>query len=191
MINFKNSTLLIALISTLLFACNSSNQTTDQDDPVEEANQDKQLMLTKIDSLNKAMLEIYNSSGTPDIKTAMYAVQNYEYFAHDYPEDPLAGQYLMKAGEIYENVIHDRERAIRRYQSAFLHESEFETKPMALFRSANLYSELGDTSKAIKSFEMFIEKYPKHDFADDAEQMIKITRIGMDEFIKQAQQEVQ
>ena len=150
MINFKNSTLLIALLGTLMFACNSSNQTGEQDDPVVEENSDKALLEAKIDSLNEAMMAMYNSTGIPDVKTAMYAVQNYEYFAHDYPNDSKSGEYLMKAGEIYEKVIKDRERAIRRYQSAFLHETEFEKKPMALFRSANLYAEQGDTTKAIK-----------------------------------------
>ena len=59
---------------------------------------------------------------------------------------------------------------------------------MALFRSANLYADIGDTTRAIETFNLFIQKFPKHDFTDDAENMIKITRMGMDEFIKQAQE---
>ncbi len=191
--NKKSSPLvwIVMLCITTLFiiGCQEQDSTnTDATSVVSEADSTKLAMEAKIDSLNKKMMDVFRTTGKPDMKTSMYAVQAYEYYAHDYEKDPKAGMYLMKAGEIYENILNDKIRANRRYQSAYLHEEDFKNKPMALFRSANLYVELDDTARAIQLFETFTEKYPEHEFADDAENMIKITRMGMEEFLKQAQQ---
>ena len=178
-----NSKSLIGAACMLLMGISCTQNVTESQKPLT----DKELRILKIDSLN-SIINTLAKKGELDIKTTMYTVEAYEDFNHYYPEDEKSGLFLMKAGELYENVLNDKQRAIRRYQSAYLHKTEFEAKPMALFRSANLYADIGDTTRAIETFNLFIQKFPTHDFADDAQNMIKITRMGMEEFIKQAQQ---
>ena len=177
----KNKLAVLGFVSiALFFSCSESNE----NDKVESRSA-QEIADERIDSLQKVLGVMYQG-GSLETKTVLFLIQAYENYYQDFPKDVKSGSYMSKAGELYENVLKDKPKALKRYLTAYNEYQNYEHRPMALFRAANIYQDLGDTSKAISHFGLFIINHPKHDFADDAQNMIKITRMGMDEFIKQS-----
>ena len=79
-----NARLLIAII-LLVYSCNSDNS-----DP-------KAKRLKTIDSLEQVLK---NAQGLPDEKTARKMISMYWDFASHHKDDPMAAEYLLRAGDI-------------------------------------------------------------------------------------------
>ena len=171
---------LSALLTIFFFSCTENKK----NDKMESLSA-QEVADARIDSLQKVLGVMYQG-GSLETKTVLYLIQGYENYYQDFPDDSKCGMYMSKAGELYENVLKDKPKALKRYLTAYNEYQNYTHRPMALFRAANLYQDLGDTSKAISHFGLFIINHPEHDFADDAQNMIKITRMGMEKFIKQS-----
>lgn len=141
----------------------------------------KQQAQHRVDSLENLFTQSLEKSKKLDIKLAMYTIQAYEYYAADYPEDPESAQYLFKAAYNYQNILGNHRKAIRLYEKGYNDYPGYENRPMMLFHLGNAYSELQDTTNAIGKLKLFIKSYPGHDFADDAEGLIRFMRLNEEE----------
>lgn len=147
--------------------------------------------VAKIDSIENVIKDSIAASANPNISLAMVAIKEYEYFAFDHKEDTLSPQYLFKAAQLYEGVLHDYPKAAQTYQKVYEKYPDFKNRPMMLFFQGNAYAEMQDTALAIFNFKRFIEQYPNHPFADDAQGMINFIRMDeaqMQQFFEQGQQ---
>jgi len=141
----------------------------------------KQQVQHRVDSLENLFAQSLQKSKKLDIKLAMYTIQAYEYYAADYPEDPESAQYLFKAAYNYQNILGNYRKAVMLYEKVYNDYPEYENRPMMLFHLGNAYSELQDTTNAIGKLKLFIKSYPGHDFADDAEGLIRFMRLSEEE----------
>ena len=131
----------------------------------------------RIDSLEQLVRQEVKQQKDPDIRLAMYAIQAYQYYAADYPQDTVVADYHFKSAQLYEGVLRDYKRAIEIYGQVYEKYPDYRKRPMALFLQGNLYHELQDNANAIRAFSEFKTQYPKHAFADDAEGMINYIRM--------------
>ena len=167
--------LLIGWVAFILASC--SNTTSD--------GLSKEQYQAKIDSLENTRNEFFKSSTIPPKEMVLKSIEAYELYADDYPTDDKSGGFLFEAAKRYEIDLQDFNNAIRLYKKIYDEYESHEHHTMALFHIGNAYHSLNDTTNAIKHFNLFIEKYPNHDFADDAQGMINLSRIGEEEFFKQ------
>lgn len=170
--------ILIITILSILTSCSNENSESSVEKTTIEQYQ------TKIDSLENARASYFKSTGIPPKELVLQSVQTYEFFAADYPDNEKTGGYLFEAAKRYEIDLQDYENAVKLYKEVYDNHEEYEHHKMALFHIGNAYHSLNDTTNAIANFKLFIQKYPKHDFADDAQGMIDFSRLGEEEFFK-------
>ena len=85
------------------------------------------------------------------------------------PGDSRSPVYLFKAAELAMN-LNRTQRALDLYNRVIYTYPEYEKAPECLFLMAFIYeNSLQNYGKAKELYEMFLEKYPDHDFADDAQ----------------------
>lgn len=93
----------------------------------------------------------------------------YTAYISAFPSDTLTRQYIFRAATLYMNTG-DGKKAIEMYD---LYRSKYPLDPqsaMSLFFTAYIYENLlQNLDKAQELYILFIEKYPRHDFADDAQ----------------------
>jgi outer membrane protein assembly factor BamD (BamD/ComL family) len=104
-----------------------------------------------------------------DREAADSLLQLYSAFIKDYPSDTLTRQYIFRAATVYMNTGKGKE-AVEMYD---LYRTKYPLDPqsaMCLFFSAYVNENLlSNLDKAQEMYILFIEKYPRHDFADDAQ----------------------
>ena len=89
--------------------------------------------------------------------------------ANAQPENENAPGYLFKAAELAMN-LGKNQQAMDLYNKVIYSYPDFEKAPECLFLLAFIYENtLQNYGKAKELYEMFLEKYPEHDFADDAQ----------------------
>jgi len=99
-------------------------------------------------------------------------IQEYQDFAAAYPADSLSPIYLFKAASIIMN-LQDGPKAIALFDEIRSTYPEYEKAPLCLFFTGYVQENvLGDIDQARETYTLFIETYPNHDFADDAEASI-------------------
>ncbi|MCF6170688.1 MAG: tetratricopeptide repeat protein [Bacteroidales bacterium] len=104
---------------------------------------------------------------------ASVLVNLYEKFANKNPEDTLAPEYLFRASDITMNLRRPGQ-TIRLFDRILTDYPDFEKAPAVLFLKAFVYEDqMQDFDNAKKFYELFLEKYPDDDFADDAEISLK------------------
>jgi tetratricopeptide (TPR) repeat protein len=152
----------------------------------------REAAVQKIDSLENKIKASIQKQENPDVTLAMHAIKNYQYFAADFPNDTLSPTYLFRAAQIYEGVLRDFQNAAKLYGKVYETYPEFKNRPMMLFHEGNAYAELQDTALASVKLKEFIRLYPKHNFADDAEGVLRIMHMNeaqMDAFFQNAEKQ--
>jgi outer membrane protein assembly factor BamD (BamD/ComL family) len=100
----------------------------------------------------------------------------YSAFIKDFPSDSLTRKYTFKAGSLYMNTGNGKQaiEMFDLYRSTYPND---EKSAMCLFFTAYIYENLlKNLDKAQELYILFIEKYPHHDFADDAQ--IALNNLG-------------
>ncbi len=136
----------------------------------------------KIDMLEQKLFgqdDFYNETD------ALSLMELYIRFADSLPGDEKSPDYLFKAADISmfqqsgENTIGIYDRIIEHYP----------THPdavMSLFLKAYVFDiRLNDTAYAHQFYKEFVQKYPDHEFADDAEMAIKNLGKTPEELIRE------
>ena len=171
----KNILICFAIVA-FVASCSNSSSTNKKS---------QESYISMIDSLEGVKKVFFDKNELPPKELILKTAQAYRFFVADYPNDEKAGQYLFEAAKQYEIGLQDYNNALRVYQQVYEEYESFEHHPMALFHIANVYHSMNDTENAIAKFKEFKDKYPNHDFADDAEGMINIIEMGgEEEFLK-------
>ncbi len=119
--------------------------------------------------------------------------------AHDYvdaceayalvlPKDPETPEYINKAAEI-SNALKTYEKSFALYDWLNTSYSDHKRGQMALFMKAFLFDEsLKDTENAKKYYGEFIQKYPNHEFAKQAQLLMDNLGKSQEEVLKNLQE---
>lgn len=143
-------TFILCLLS-LLSACNNSTP--------EET----------IDKAVAAYQQSAKQTGMPSKGKADTLLQAYQAFVDKNPDDTKTPEYLFKMGEIYQ--FHQQyDKGIATYQTIIDKYPNYEKTPQAMFLMAFAYENyVKDINKAKTAYESFLQKYPTHQLAKDAQ----------------------
>ena len=123
--------------------------------------------------------------GITDKAKALELVDMYVAYADKYPEDSLASEYLFKGAEFCLSLGLGQ-RSIDLYDRVILEYPDFRKAPECLFLKGYVYENyLGNLEEAKMIYELFLQKYPENEFADDAKISIENLGKSPEELIKQ------
>jgi TolA-binding protein len=130
----------------------------------------KQKMESRINGTEE---RLFNAETGYSPKAADSLVQLYQEFAGRFPGDSLSPGYLFKAASLLMN-IQRADRSIALFRQVMERYPEHSKAPLALFFIGFVQeNQLGLLDQARQSYMLFLEKYPGHDFADDARASIE------------------
>jgi len=163
--NCKACLVLLSLVA-LIFSCSS---------PKEKA-------ANNINDLNN---EIFSDTITTlDRQKAAELIDAYIDYAENYPEDEITPEYLFKAGELAMNT-NKGDRAVNIFEQVINNYPDFDKVPESMFLMGFVYENIIENlDKAKEVYEEFIDLFPDHDFADDAQLSIKNLGISPEDLIK-------
>lgn len=137
-----------------------------------------------IESAEQEMTASVNAM--PSIERADSLITMYLQYADQYKDDTLSPSYIFKAAELsmktgrYQQAI-DYFGQVNRYKG-------FRKLGEAMFLQGFIAdSQLGDTVLARKYYQQFIQVFPQHEFADDAQHLIENLDLTADELIHKLQ----
>lgn len=120
------------------------------------------------------------------------AVADLENFINDYPKSEKAPETLTKLAALYQNKSlknlsekESLEKAAKIYRQIFDDYPSSTKAPTSLFMSAFiLANDLKQYHRAEMSYRLFLQKFPEHELADDAQ--IELDNLGLspDEILK-------
>lgn len=123
--------------------------------------------------------KISDENFTFDLKGMQLAddlINAYIQYAEDHKTAAESPEFLYNAAELSLN-LNRAEQALSLYNRIIYQYPEFDKVPECLFLVAFIYeNNLQNFGKAKELYEAFIERYPDHDFADDA--AISIQNMG-------------
>jgi len=163
----KSKTLLLPLTLLVLISCGPSrNKEVDRIHALE----------TRLSSLNATSF---------DKEAADSLLTMYSAFIKNFPADSMTRKYIFKAGNMYMNEGKGKP-AIEMFD---LYRTNYPNDPrsaLCLFFTAyineNIFQNL---DKAQELYIQFIEKYPRNDFADDAQMALKNLGKSPDQMVKE------
>lgn len=145
-------------------------------------NAEKKKLASDVAELEAVILT--DTTSLLDRTLALELIQAYENYANALPGDSLSPEYLYKGAEIAMN-LQQAGRAIEFHQRILINYPDFDKKSYCLFLQAFIYEnqmQQYETSK--KLYLDFIEKYPNHPLADDAQVSISNMGKSLEELIK-------
>lgn len=145
---------------------------------------EKELTLQEqIDVLEEEMFS--GESAKMDKRKALDMVNLYVQFADKYPEEPNSPDYLFKAADISMNLNRPT-KTIQIYDKIMSRYPDYSKTPTALFLKAFvLEDQMQSYDEAKVNYELFLEKYPDSEFADDAEMSLKNLGKTPEELIRE------
>jgi len=137
-------------------------------------------MLSRISEMDKTMMEKH------PIDTAKVSelIGAYQAFAHKYPKDTLAPEFLYKAAGLSMSFNRSMQ-ALEIYRAIRVDYASWRKAPECLFMQAFIFeNNIRDLEKASQIYHEFLAKYPNHDLADDAQNAIKYLGKPLDDVIR-------
>lgn len=161
------STVFLLIIASLLSSC--------QTDPGSD-------LEAQIKDVEKQLFETKN--GVIDKKEAANIIHLYTQFADQHPQNEKSPQYLFKAADVSINSFHS-DATVKLFNRILKEYPDFEKAPQALFLKAFTYENyLMNLDSARVSYTLFLEKYPNHNFANDAQVSLNNLGKSPEEIIK-------
>jgi tetratricopeptide (TPR) repeat protein len=131
---------------------------------------------TRIKELEEKISAENFSFDEKGMQTANELVQAYISFAEKQSDSPETPDYLYRAADLSLNLNKNKE-ALDLYNQIIYQFPDYRKVPECIFLMAYIYeNNFQNYGKAKEIYEMFIAKYPSHDFADDA--AISIENMG-------------
>ena len=164
--------LILALLTSILlsglFACSG--------------NSEKKQLQAEVDRVEDL---IYGDSlGIPDRSLALELIQAYENYANAFPEDTLSPEYLFKGAEVAMNMNMSG-KAIEFHQRILNSWPEYGKTSYCLFLQAFIYeNQLQQLEVAKKLYQEFIDRFPNHPLADDAQVSLDNMGKSIEELIE-------
>lgn len=123
------------------------------------------------------------------------AVALYEKIVEEYPESEQAPEALYQMATIYQSALipnYSKEESLRKAISSFtsVYEKYPENKyaPVSLFMSGFIQAnELQNFDDATKTYNLFLQKYPKHELSSSARQELENMGLAPDEILKKSE----
>ena len=169
--------LFFIITGMLLSSCmNNASDNTQEESSLEDqiSAQEEQLFGNENAKLNR--------------REALEMVNLYKKFADKYPEDPRSPEFLFKAADISMNLNRPAP-TIALFDNVLERYPDYEKAPTALFlKGFVLEDQMQNYEEARKVYELFLEKYPDSDFADDAEMSLKNLGKTPEELIREFEQ---
>jgi outer membrane protein assembly factor BamD (BamD/ComL family) len=114
-------------------------------------------------------------------------VDAYVAYADAYPRDKKSVEYLFNAGNVAMNLL-DPKKAISIFDRIMQNYPDYEKIPHCLFLKAFIYeNQMNQLGQAEMLYREFLQKYPGHEFADDAELSLKNLGKSPEELLEQFQ----
>ena len=152
---------------SIFFACSSPEQN----------------LIKNIETLEKELFT--NVTGIVDHDKALTLVQLYIEYADTYPDSDLAAEYLFRAGDVSMNTAYPH-RAVDLFLRVHRDYPMYEKSPESLFLSAFVMeNQLANHQRAELTYKRFLELYPDHDLADDAEILLQHLGKSPDELVRE------
>jgi outer membrane protein assembly factor BamD (BamD/ComL family) len=130
----------------------------------------------RINSLENKMKSDNFTLDEKGMQTAGELIQAYQEYAEKHKNSPDAPEYLYKAADMSLNTNNGK-LALDLYNRIIYQYPDFRKVPECLFLMGYIYENyLQELGKAKEIYETFLQKYPDHDFADDAR--ISIQNLG-------------
>lgn len=172
------------LMLATTFSCSSPTKKEGEDDTSA-----KSIKNMSIDNLNKEIKkreEALNSDTTNmDKRKAAILMEAYATYAERFPNYEEAADRLFKAGELAMGLNHSVE-AIKYFDEVYNKFDQYEKRPYALFMKAFvLENQVHQYDQAEEIYKEFIQLYPNHEMADDAQYSIDNMGKSPEELIKQ------
>jgi len=176
----KSFGIFLMILSIFLASCEG---------PTDKSEEKEQSIEASIAELEK---ELFNSNQSKlDKRKALDLVNLYVKYVDKYPDEPISPEYLFKASDISMNLNRPR-KTIQLFDRILTEYPNYNKTPSALFLKAFVYEDqLHDYDQAKKYYELFLEKYPNSDFADDAEVSVKNLGKSPEELIREFEQNEQ
>ena len=147
-------------------------------------NSEKKKALDRI-GVNEARIFGDSTATIPDQKTGMEMIQAYADYANAWPKDTISAEFLFKGAEIAMN-LNQPGMAMEYYNRILLYYPEFKKRPYCIFLQAFiLENQMNQYDQAKARYQEFIDKYPDHVLARDAQKSIENMGKPIEELIKE------
>lgn len=130
----------------------------------------REAKLERIASMEAQMLK----ENSLDTVLAVEMIDAYQDYISDYPKDSLAPQFQQKTAEMYRAYPGKEAEAIEAYRVLFENYSYYEEGAKGLLALALFYEELQQKDLALATYKRFIERYPSHHLANQAQQLMEL-----------------
>jgi len=135
----------------------------------------------KIDKIEKAFKA--DSTKIPEKTEVVNLINLYSEFTEKYPQSKKTPDFLFNAGR-YCMSFSLSTKAVEFFDKLILKYPDYQKLPDCYFLKGFVYdSQLSNLPMARKSYEQLIEKYPNHELALQAKQLINILGKNLDEVI--------
>lgn len=115
-------------------------------------------------------------------------IAQYEQFAARYPMDTMAPEYLFRAGGLCLS-FNKANKSLELFRKAEQDFPSYKRAGECLFMQGFVFENaLGDITNAGKIYRAFLDKYPGHPLADDAEMSLKYLGKPAEEIIRDMEQ---
>jgi tetratricopeptide (TPR) repeat protein len=164
---------LLAMIALVIFtACSGESRTE---------NNEKNQLVTSIDSLEQAF---FGNEMSIDKDLAAKLLQSYIKFTDTYPMDEHSADYLYKGAGIARGV-RLYSRALEMYTRILSDYPDFPKTVETYFLVAFTYdNDIKDVEAARTAYNVVIEKFPQHEFAEQARERLKTIDMSDEELIE-------
>jgi TolA-binding protein len=136
-------------------------------------------------SIKKMEKELYAGQNKFDRSKASQLIDKYADYATKFPDDTASPNYLYKASDLSMNMRQPVE-TIDLFNRILTQYPDYEKAPTVLFLKAFVYEDqMNDMDRAKKYYELFLEKYPDNEFADDARVSLKNLGKTPEQLIKE------
>jgi outer membrane protein assembly factor BamD (BamD/ComL family) len=164
--------LLVIIILVSQASCNHSKQRRDS-------------TADKISAIEKAL---FNESGVYSQDTVRLLMDLYVRYADSLPQDEKSAEYLFKAADL-SMYFSEPGRTIWLLDRLMTRYPEHEKAAMSLFLKAFVYdTRFEDTASARHFYRQFIDQYPNHEFAGEAEAAIRNLGKTPEDLIREFEQ---
>lgn len=171
------------VVAGFLAACNGDSPNEGQVDQ-----ETKDSLLIVIDGLEaRAFAETVRMDKT----VGNQLMKEYINYSNQFHNDSLSSEYLFKAGGIARNLKKFR-KAIEIYQNVHDGFPNYHQRTEAMFLIAFIYdNDLNDRERAKEHYELVIDTYPEHKFAQDAAARLETLHMTDDQLIEYFEQKNQ
>lgn len=164
--------LILVFLILGFYACNSKKSTPGKQDILDS--------IAKVEAL---IISDSTASITNDMATL--SINLYIKYSNLFPEDTLSASFLFKSAEIY-RALNNGINANQFYKRVISEYPNYSKTPVCYFLQGFVYENINqDYVKAKEYYQMYIDKYPNGEFANDAKILIENLGKTPEEMIRE------